>query len=130
MANLLPAHTALDQTLYFVRADFGKLGTAFVETDPSKNSRLQVVADIFSGEIERPIEIIEVSPELGICRDITRDIARDIHAHIQDCGEPCPSRLRDWMDILLGVGSSDQLDISTGNFSVERAARRIRAAAE
>lgn len=130
MANTLPNRPPLPSTLFFVRANFGTAGTAFVETDPATNSRLQVVADIVSGEISSPLDIIECSPDFGVSRDISVEVARDIYAHVQDSGEPCPARLRDWFDLCLGVGSADQLDISTGNFSVDRTAQRIRAAAE
>lgn len=124
------AKPSSDQMLYFVKADFGRLGQAFLETDPDRNSRLQVVADLFTGEITRPLEILECNPVEGTCRDVTEDIAREVYAHIHDRGEPCPAHLRDFLDLMLGVSSADHLDIATGNFSVDRASRRIRAAAE
>ena len=126
--NLSPASS--DQMLYFVKADFGRLGQAFVETDPDRNSRLQVVADIFTGEITNPLQILECNPVEGTCRDVTEDIARDIYAHVHDRGEPCPAHLRDWFDLVLGVSSADHLDIATGNFNVARASHRIQTAAE
>jgi hypothetical protein len=129
MAKTLSPATS-DQTLYFVKADFGRLGKAFVETDPDANSRLQVVADIFTGEIKNPLQILECNPVEGICRDVTEDIARDVYAHVHDRGEPCPAHLRDFLDLLLGVSSADHLDIATGNFNVTRAAHRIHQAAE
>lgn len=122
--------TVPDQTLYFVQCDYGRIGKAFVETDPDKNSRLQVIADIFTGQIERPVQILECNPVEGTCRDVTEDIARDLSAHIQDAGEACPARLRDFLDLCLGAGAADRLDISTGNFCVGRTVARLIAAAE
>jgi hypothetical protein len=119
-----------DQMLYFVKADFGRLGQAFVETDPDSNSRLQVVADIFTGEIKNPLQILECNPVEGTCRDVTEDIARDVRAHVYDRGEPCPAHLRDFLDLTLGASSADHLDIATGNFNVARTVHRIHQAAE
>jgi hypothetical protein len=119
-----------DQMLYFVKADFGRLGKAFVETDPDRNSRLQVVADIFTGEIRSALQVLECNPVEGTCRDVTEDIARDVYAHVHDRGEQCPAHLRDFIDLTLGAGAADHLDIATGNFNVGRTADRIRAAAE
>jgi hypothetical protein len=119
-----------DQTLYFIKSDFGRLGQAFVETDPDHNSRLQVIADLYSGEVKNPLQILECNPVEKICNDISLDIAHDLYAHIHDSGEPCPAHLRDFLDLCLGASAADHLDIATGNFSVDRASARIRQAAE
>ena len=41
--------------LYFVEADFGRHGRAFVETDRDRNSRRQVIADIAQGQLENVV---------------------------------------------------------------------------
>lgn len=119
-----------DQMLYFVKADFGRLGMVFLETDPDRNSRVQVIADIASGEIRNPNTVLECNPVEGTCRDVTEDVARDVYDALSGGDEACPDRLRNWFDLVLGVSSADRLDIATGNFSVGRTADRIRAAAQ
>ena len=81
----------LDKTstaqLYFVECDFGKLGTAFVETDRLSNSRANVISNIVSGEYDRPLRVLEVTEDEGRCRDVSEDIAREICARLVD-GDP------------------------------------------
>jgi hypothetical protein len=122
-----------DQMLYFIKANFGHLGhlgQSFVETDPDHNSRLQVIADLYSGEIKNPLQIIECNPVEHVCNDITLDVAHDLYAHIHDSGEPCPAHLRDFLDLCLGASAADHLDIATGNFNPKLAAHRIQQAAQ
>ena len=44
-----------DRMLYFVLADYGDAGHAFVETDIARNSLRQVIVDILSQPIDREI---------------------------------------------------------------------------
>lgn len=119
-----------DQMFFFVRESFGRLGVVFRETDPADTSRAQVIKDILSGEIGTPVQVIQCCAAEHICDDITESVAREVYAALQDGGVPCPPRLRDWLDNELGVSAADHLDISTGNFNVQRAAMQIRSAAE
>ena len=120
------SETTSDRAVFFVEAAFLHGDKRFIETDAARSSRLEVIADIFTGEIARPVRILECDLVAGTCRDVTTAIARDLYAHIQDGGEPCPTRLRDFLDLCLGASTADQLDISTGNFNVERTASRLR----
>jgi hypothetical protein len=102
--------------LYFVLADYGDRGHAFVETDIARNSLRQVIVDIATGEIRRPVQILECNPAEGICRDVTCDIAREVHARLSDRGDGCPDRLRDFIDDNLIAGAADHLDRAAGVF--------------
>ena len=64
--------------LYFVEADFGRHGRAFVETDRDSNSRKQVVTDIAQGQLENVIQVLEIVEDEGSCRDVTEDIACEV----------------------------------------------------
>jgi hypothetical protein len=116
---------AKDQTLYFVLLDYGR-SKEFTPTDPDKNSLRQVIVDIASGQLERPIQILECNPVEGTCRDVSEDVAKEVYSRIQDGGDKCPEHLRDFFEAALHVGAADLLDISTGHFNVERTAMRIR----
>lgn len=83
--------------LYFVEADFGRLGRAFVETDRDKNSRQQVIQDIADCQIESPIKVLEVFEDEGTCRDVTEDIAIAVREHLYVNERPIPIRLEDWL---------------------------------
>jgi len=60
--------------LYFVECDFGKIGTAFVETDRFRNSRQRVLENIAEGQYGRILRILEVVEDEGTCRDVTEDM--------------------------------------------------------
>lgn len=117
------------EVLHFVKESFGRLGCEWINRDPADMSRTTVVRDILSGDIAHPVKILEACEEGPIFRDITEDVAREVYQKLQDAAEACPTRLRDFLDIELGACAADQLDISTGHFSVDRTAHRIRLAA-
>ena len=132
-----------DRMLYFVLADFGDDGHAFVETDIARNSLRQVIVDIAKGEIKRPVYILECNPAERICNDVTQDVAREVHARLSDSGDGCPDHLRDFIDTNLIAGAADYLDRGAGIFDsagadadhrrkrlVTELATRIRQAAE
>ena len=99
-----------DRMFYFVMADFGDAGHAFVETDIARNSLRQVIVDIAKGEIGRPVQILECNPAERICNDVTQDVAREVYARLSDGGDGCPDRLRDFIDDNLNAGDADRLD--------------------
>jgi hypothetical protein len=111
-----------DRMLYFVLADYGDRGHAFVETDIALNSLRQVIVDIATGEIAAPpLQILECNPVEHVCNDVTQDIAREVHARLADGGEGCPARLRDFLDENLIAGAADYLDRAAGTFDAAAA---------
>jgi hypothetical protein len=105
-----------DRMLYFVLADYGDRGHAFVETDIARNSLRQVIVDIAKGEIGRPVQILECNPAERICNDVTESIAKEVHARLADSGAGCPPHLRDFIDENLNAGDADRLDVAAGLF--------------
>jgi hypothetical protein len=103
-----------DRMLYFVLADYGNRGHAFVETDIARNSLRQVIVEIANGEIGRPVRILECNAAERICNDVTQDVAREVHARLSDGGDGCPDRLRDFIDDNLIAGAADHLDRAAG----------------
>lgn len=64
----------IDQVLYFIECDFGKLGRSFVEIDRDRNSRKSVIEDIACGEHRDVVTVLELNPVEGHCRDVTTEI--------------------------------------------------------
>ena len=60
--------------LRLILCDFGKNGTAYVETDPVKTEAC-VVADLLSGEHDNPIEVVTFSVAEGWARNVRRHSA-------------------------------------------------------
>lgn len=112
-----------DRMLYFVLADYGHRGHhAFPETDIARNSLRQVIVDIATGEISRPIQILECNAAENTCRDVTSDIAHEVHARLSDGASGCPDHLRDFIDDNLNAGDADRLDMAAGLFDFNGAA--------
>jgi hypothetical protein len=111
-----------DRMLYFVLADFGDDGHAFVETDIARNSLRQVIVDIATGEIKRPVQVLECNPVENICRDATADVAHEVYARLSDSGSGCPDHLRNFIDENLNTGDADRLDMAAGLFDFDGAA--------
>jgi hypothetical protein len=100
--------------LYFIEADFGRHGRAFVETDRDKNSRAQVIQDIAEGQIENVVKVLEVFENEGSCRDVTEDIACDVRDHLFKQNSGVRGQLREWIDQWCGPSTADELNASAG----------------
>ena len=100
--------------LYFVEADFGRHGRAFVETDRDKNSRTQVIADIAQGQLENVIQVLEIVEDEGSCRDVTEDIACEVRDFLSGQNNGVRGALRDWIDHWCGPSTADQLNAAAG----------------
>ena len=66
-----PLVPALDLELHFVLCDFGALGSAYVETDPTKAGRDVIIRNMIAGEYDRPLHVIAVNPAKGWARDVS-----------------------------------------------------------
>jgi hypothetical protein len=67
--------TSQDATIYLVLEDFGSLGQAYRETDPSHADRQTVLSNLLSGQYERPLRIVAFNTTEGWARDVTAEIA-------------------------------------------------------
>lgn len=68
----------INQTLYFVEVDLGRLGRTFVEIDRDRNSRACVIEDIARGEHRDVVTVLEANPVDGRCRDVTDEIFGEV----------------------------------------------------
>jgi hypothetical protein len=110
-----------DRMFYFVMADFGDAGHAFVETDIARNSLRQVIVDIATAQIKRPIQILECNPVEHVCNDITPDVAKEVFSRLSDSQAGCPDHLRDFIDDNLNAGDAARLDAAAGLFDFDGA---------
>ena len=82
---LLPSRTG---TVYLVLDDFGTFGRAYREADPAHANRQTVVANLLSGQYERPLRIVAFNTAEGWARDVTAEIAREVLARADDDMSP------------------------------------------
>ena len=72
-----PSITPLGPThapVHLVLCDFGRHGTAYVETDPV-TTEAAVVDNIMTGQYDLPLEVVAFSVDEGWARDVSEDIA-------------------------------------------------------
>ena len=72
-----PSLSGHSDTVYLVLDDFGKLGQAYRETDPRQADRQTVLANLLSGQYQRPLRIVAFNTAEGWSRDVTRDMAEE-----------------------------------------------------
>jgi hypothetical protein len=58
----------------------GSSGQAYRETDPTQADRQTVVANLLSGQCERPLRIVAFNTAEGWARDVTAGIAQEVLA--------------------------------------------------
>ena len=68
-------------TVYLVLEDFGSLGQAYRETDPSQADRQTVLSNLLSGEYRRPLRIVAFNTTEGWARDVTAEFAKEALAY-------------------------------------------------
>jgi hypothetical protein len=94
-ATLVPDSGA---TLHFVLCDFGKLGQAYMETDPHEADRDAIVSGLVSGQYPRPLKVIALQPD-GTWRDASIEIAMEAAAA---GGTSLPEGTRDFVAAQIG----------------------------
>ena len=71
--SISPLGPSLDP-IHLVLCDFGKLGSAYVETDPV-TTEADVVRDLLAGQFDHPLEVVAFSVGEGWARDVSEDVA-------------------------------------------------------
>lgn len=74
--------------IYFVKCDFGKIGHAWIERNVNETNRSTLINDLIGGQIEAPLQILEVDPADETCRDVTEDVAKALADWSSSTSEP------------------------------------------
>ena len=75
-----PLSASCNGTVYLVLDDFAEFGRAYRETDPARADRQTVLADLLSGQYERPLRIVAFNTAEGWARDVSAEIAQEVLA--------------------------------------------------
>ena len=95
MINNPPLAPSHNDTVYLVLDDFGKFGQAYRETQPTQADRQTIMADLLSGQYERPLRVVAFNTAEGWARDVTGDLAREVLARAV---EDLPPQVRDFVE--------------------------------
>lgn len=95
-------------TVHLVLCDFGKLGAAYVETEPVK-TEAAIVADMLSGAQDRPIEVVAFNLSEGWARDVSEHIASLVVERARAEGRSLPEGTVDFVQKHLDVDLEPEL---------------------
>ena len=93
-----PPPSAPDRTVYLVLDDFGKLGSAYRETDPADANLETVVADLLSGQYSHPLGVVAFNTAQGWSRDVTGEVARELLARAAALDNELLPHLREFLE--------------------------------
>jgi hypothetical protein len=100
---------AASEDYYLVVNDFGRLGTAFVETDLDRANYETTIADLMAGQHSDPLRVIMFNPETNRSEDVSHVIAQEILRRLGLEDRSVPSVLEDFID--RHVGTDRQLNL-------------------
>lgn len=93
IAPLGPTHPSV----HLVLCDFGKLGRAYVETEPV-TTEANVVENILAGEYDHPLVVVAFSVDEGWARDVSEDIAELVIERARSEERPLSSGARQFIE--------------------------------
>jgi hypothetical protein len=93
-----PPPSAPDRTVYLVLDDFGRLGSAYRETDPADANLETVVADLLSGQYSHPLGVVAFNTAQGWSRDVTGEVARELLAHAAALDDELAPHVREFLE--------------------------------
>ena len=88
---------------------FGRLGTAFAETDLDRANYETIIADLMSGQHSDPLRVVMFNPETNRSEDVSHAIAQEILRRLGLEGRGVPSVLEHFID--RHVGANRQLTL-------------------
>ena len=99
-----PPPSASDRTVYLVLDDFGKLGSAYRETDPADADLETVVADLLSGQYSHPLRVVAFNTAHGWSRDVTAEVARELMVRTAVLDDELAPHVREFL-AMVSLGS-------------------------
>jgi hypothetical protein len=91
-----------DQTVYLVVNNFGKLGTAFAETDVGEADLETSITDLMSGQYGEPLRVVALNITEHWAEDASEDVAREIMRRLDLTGHELPLSIQAFVDSHLG----------------------------
>ena len=91
-----------DQTVYLFVNNFGKLGTAFAETDVAEANLDTTITDLMSGQYSDPVRVVAFNTAEHWSEDASEDVAREIMRRLDLAGQELPSSIQAFVDGHLG----------------------------
>jgi hypothetical protein len=87
-----------DVTIYLVLNDYGKLGSAYVETDPAEADRKTIICNFLSGRYGNAVRVVAFNTAEGWSWDVSEDIAREILQRALETGKDLAEDTKRFID--------------------------------
>jgi hypothetical protein len=84
--------------VYLVLDDFGSVGQAYREADPSEDDEAYVIHNLMTAQYSRPQRIVAFSVAEGWARDVTADVARKVLDRAIASGAMLPPTTRELVE--------------------------------
>jgi hypothetical protein len=91
-----------DQTFYLVINNYGKSGTAFVETDLGGADLETTINDLMSGQYSDPVRVVAFNTAEHWSEDASEDVALEIMRRLDLAGRELPASIAAFVDSHLG----------------------------
>lgn len=88
----------IDQNIYLVIDDFGRLGRVWREADVERTDLETVIEDLLSGQYSNPVGVFGFNPFEGWSRDVSEDVAQEIRRRCDLQAQDVPSTLQDFVE--------------------------------
>jgi hypothetical protein len=83
----------IGRDVYLVLDDFGRLGSAWRETDVEKTDLETVITDLLHGQFSNPLRVIGFNVAEGWVRDVSEDVALELRVRCANEGRELPEFL-------------------------------------
>jgi hypothetical protein len=92
-----------DQNVYLVINNYGKVGTAFAETDIGEADLETTLSDLMIGEYSDPVRAVAFNTAERWSEDASEDVAREILRRLDLAGHEMPSSIQAFVESHLGA---------------------------
>ena len=99
--SIVPAD--IDETVYLVAEDFGKLGRAWREADYEATDLETVIEDLLSGQYNNPICVVAFNTAERWSEDVSQDVAHELRRRCDLQLRDVPSSIQDFVERQEGV---------------------------
>jgi hypothetical protein len=90
--------SGVDETVYLVADDFGRLGRAWRESDYEATDLEAVIQDLLSGEYSNPIRVVAFNTAERWSEDVSEDVARELRRRCDLQMRELPAAISDFVE--------------------------------
>jgi hypothetical protein len=99
-ASLVPKY---DVTVYLVLDDFGRLGSAYRETDEERAGLEDVINNMLHGEYNNPKRVVAFNTAEKWASDVSEDVAWEVLKRVSSRGLVLPTSTRSFCEFHVGL---------------------------